>query len=120
VGKAEVTARHEIARMQGRSPSSAGHAAIAPYRAFETPAAPPASGPPVALGSWEKLVKHAQSLTAVITFVVTLGGILFALAHFVTRVEGALKHVDEQQQLTHAALKRLAPPPDAAVKVLKP
>lgn len=120
VGKAEVTARHEIARLQGRSPSSMGHAAIGSLRAPDASAPPAAPVPPTSLSSWEKFVKHAQSLTAVITFVITLGGILFALVHFVTRVENALKHVDEQQQVTQAALKRLAPHPDAAVKTLKP
>jgi hypothetical protein len=112
VGKAEVTARHEIARLQGRSPSSAGHAAIALAPAAPAPSPPP---PPAPASGWEKFVKHTQSLMAVITFVATLGGVLFALAHFVTRVEGALKHVDEQQKITQAAIKRLAPRPDAAL-----
>lgn len=116
-GKAEVTARHEVAKLQGRTPSGMAHPAVS--ASYHAPGTAPAVAPPVPeLTRWERLVKQAQGLSTVITFVVLVGGMLFALAHFVSRVEHALKHADEQQQQTTAAINRLTaqPGPDASTQ----
>jgi hypothetical protein len=95
---AEDTARLEIAKL--RRPST-GHG----YPAVPAMPAPVLSPGP---SLWERVVKHSQGLSAIITLIVLAGGLLLGLGHFISRLESVMKRSDQEQKATRQLIQKVA------------